>query len=176
LKLDLVHDEVERPWRPAAEIRRLAEELVAGTGPVDGELQIVLTDDATLLELNREYRKKDCPTDVLSFSYLSDHEGARAALLGGESAKKYADPHSGGEETVLVGQVLISLETVRERPAREGRDFDEEILFLMTHGLLHVLGYDHVDDEQAAEMEERERELFAPILDEYRAIRGGGRP
>jgi probable rRNA maturation factor len=154
----------------------LAEVLVASAGPIDGELQVVLTDDATLLELNREYRGKDSPTDVLSFSYLTDHEGARAALLGGQSARPYADSHSGDEKTVLVGQVLISLETVRERPAREGRNCDEEILFLMTHGLLHVLGYDHADDEQAAEMEKKERELFAPILDEYRAIQGGGRP
>lgn len=176
MKLDLVHDEVDRPWHPEAEAVALAELLVGQAGPVDGELQVVLTDDATLQELNREYRSKDKPTDVLSFSYLSDHEAARAELLGGKSAMSFAGVEVGGEESVLVGQVLISLDTVRSRPPREGRGVDEEILFLMAHGLLHVLGYDHVDDRLAAEMEEKERELFQPIRDEYLRRVGGGRP
>jgi len=176
LKLDLVHDEVDPRWDPAPEILRLAERLV-DAGPSDGQLQVVLTDDATIHELNREYRGKDKPTDVLSFSYLGGHETARHELVDGASARPYCDdPPGDSDGQLLVGQILISLDTVRERGGRSGRSFDEEILFLMVHGMLHVLGFDHVDDADAEEMEKLETSIFAPVLKESRALFGGEAP
>lgn len=176
MKLELVQDEVDRPWEPAAELLRLAERVV-DRGPIDGQLQVVLTDDATIHQLNREYRGKDKPTDVLSFSYLSGHEAARHELLDGASARPYCDdPVDEDVDSLLVGQILISLDTVRERGGRDGRSLDEEILFLMAHGMLHVLGFDHVDDSDAEEMEKLEASIFAPVLRESRLLAGGETP
>ena len=176
MKLELVHDEVDLPWEPAPEVLKLAERLV-DTGPQDGRLQVVLTDDGTIHELNRDYRGKDKPTDVLSFSYLSGHATARHELLDGANARPYCDdPVDEPGSELLVGQILISLDTVRDRGGRDGRNLDEEILFLIVHGMLHVLGFDHVNDDDAEEMEKLETSIFAPALRQSRMLTGGEAP
>jgi probable rRNA maturation factor len=169
LKLDLVVDEAARPWRPEPDWEENARALVARAGPTQAVLEVILTGDATLQELNRRYRGKDASTDVLSFSNLTGHEAARESLLRGTAeARPFADePHPVDDEDFLVGQVYISLDTVRARPPRGGRDVLDEVLFLIAHGLLHVLGYDHVEDDEASEMESREQELL---------VRSGVRP
>jgi probable rRNA maturation factor len=165
LNLDLVVERAAHPWPPAPDWAESARQLVASAGPKDGILEVILTGDAALQELNREFRGKDAPTDVLSFSHLSGHEDAREALVqGGVDPTAYCDePHPVGLDDFVVGQVYISLETVRNRPPREGRTIPEEVLFLVAHGLLHVFGYDHAEDEAAAEMRGRERELLAGV-------------
>jgi probable rRNA maturation factor len=140
----------------------LLEPYIDAIGPRDAALLVVVSDDRTLQEHNRDYRGQDRPTDVLSFSYLSEHEPARHELLRGASVRDYCDDRLEGE-TPLAGQVLISVDAVRERGLRHADDTDGEVLFLITHGALHVLGFDHVQEPQAEEMERIERELFEPL-------------
>lgn len=165
MKLDLVVEEPARPWPPAPEWTAAARTLVTSAGPKEAVLEVILTGDDTLRRLNHEFRGKDTPTDVLSFSHLSGHEPAREPLLRGrEPAAAYCqEPHPVDPNEFVVGQVYVSLETVRRRPLRSDWTISQEVLFLIAHGVLHVLGYDHVEDEAAAEMEARERELMARI-------------
>lgn len=101
------------------------------------ELSIVLCDDAFIRELNREWRGKDAATDVLSF---------------------------GQDDPVVLGDVVISVETAaRQAPGT----LEEELRVLLVHGLCHLLGFDHENEQDAAEMREREGEMLAGI--------GGGR-
>jgi probable rRNA maturation factor len=127
---------------------------------MDGILEVVLTDDAAVRDLNRRYRGKDQPTDVLSFSYLEGHAEEREALLHGRLGARDFDPGP-REDAVLVGQVLISVESMRGREVRRDHDDEEEFLFLVAHGLLHTLGYDHRDEEETAEMQAMEEMVLA---------------
>jgi probable rRNA maturation factor len=96
------------------------------------ELSILLCDDGTIHELNRDFRKKDKPTDVLAF-----------AMREGE----HADPTSN-----VLGDVVVSIDTARRQAAERGRSVKSEVTFLLAHGLLHLLGYDHRTDAEEREM------------------------
>jgi probable rRNA maturation factor len=97
------------------------------------ELSVVLVDDPYIQELNAQYRGKDCPTDVLSF-----------AMEEGEDDQTYPGQDLGFR---LLGDIVVSLETA-ERQAKEfGHSFEREVAFLVVHGMLHLLGYDHGDEE-----------------------------
>lgn len=169
MKLELVIDTVVRPWRPEAEVLRIMEAHLEAIGPSDAGLLVIVSDDRTLQEHNREFRGKDRPTDVLSFSYLTNHESARHELLRGGSAGEYCDGGFDDESAPLAGQILISIDTVRARGAQHAEDVDGEIIFLATHGLLHVLGFDHESEVDAREMEAVEAELFEPLRRTLRA-------
>ncbi|MFT4976580.1 MAG: putative rRNA maturation factor [Myxococcota bacterium] len=115
------------------------------------ELSIVLCDDAFILPLNRDYRGKDAPTDVLSFAQRE-----------GESAD--------AEDPVL-GDVIISVETARRQAEEAGLTLTQELRVLLTHGLLHLLGYDHLTEEERAEMELEERALLAELGEDVAVVR-----
>lgn len=161
MKLELVLDEGELAFGPAPEVLERIRSLVADCGPADFTLQVVLTTDATLHEHNREFRGVDRPTDVLSFSYLQGHEGHRAALLRGEvDGRRFLDFEHPQDEP-LAGQILVSLETLAARGPVHAQSLDDELAFMAVHGLLHVLGFDHTSDADAAEMEAEERQLMS---------------
>jgi probable rRNA maturation factor len=104
-------------------VRLAGERMLEAIGREDAELSIMLCDDETIHELNRDYRKKDRPTDVLSFA-MQEGEGG--------------DLHPG-----LLGDVVISVDTARRQAADRGWTIAAEIRFLLAHGLLHLLGHDH---------------------------------
>src|SRR5712692_7892482 len=110
------------------------------------ELGMLVTDDARLRELNREYAGEDEATDVLSFSLI---EGEEFAMPDG---------------VLRLGEVIISYPTA-ERQAREaGRVTEAEVAHLLIHGILHLLGYDHAEPEEGRRMRAREQELLATSL------------
>lgn len=112
-----------------------------GLDPTGIEVSMALVDDDRIRELNCRFRGKDAPTDVLSFG-MDDHEVP-------------------GEPAVL-GDIVISLETA-SREAPEPGGLGRHAMVLAIHGLLHLLGYDHENDDDAREMEAREREILAVV-------------
>ncbi len=110
----------------------------------DAELSLSLIDDPTMAELNARYRGHREPTDVLSFS-----------LVEGEHAE-----HRGA----LLGDVVLDLQYAARQAAGLGHSLDEELLRLLIHGTLHLLGYDHQEAREAQVMEARERELWARLV------------
>lgn len=165
MKLDLVLDEGQLPWRPTADWITRAQTMLDGVAPgpasARATVQFVLTDDDTLREHNRSYRDKDVPTDVLSFSYLVDHEDSADAILAGErEVLDFLDEPVADDEDPLVGQILVSLDTVLLRGPVHAADVEGEIAFMLAHGCLHVIGFDHHDDAAAAAMETAENELM----------------
>lgn len=113
--------------------------------PARGAVNIVLVDDREIRRLNRRYRGKDRPTDVLSFSYL---DGDGDAL-----------PPDG-----TVGDVYLSHETLTRDARRLGVVVSDLALRIVVHGMLHVTGYDHESDADAARMERRERAILRRLL------------
>jgi len=129
--------------------RRAAEEVLSALGPAgEVELGVIFVDDAAIQELNRRYRAKDEPTDVLSFPMQEE------------------EPQENGTRVLLLGDVVISLETA-VRWAKTGQDLAVEVVRLVVHGVLHLLGYDHETEEDAALMQAREKEML-------RLLGGGG--
>jgi probable rRNA maturation factor len=104
------------------------------------ELSVALVDDEQMRGLNASYRGKDRPTDVLSFS-----------MLEGEGAE-----HRGR----LLGDVVIGIETAARQARQRRRALDDEVARLLIHGTLHLVGHDHVHDDEARVMQAEERRLW----------------
>lgn len=114
------------------------------------ELSILFTDDAAIQVLNREWRAKDKPTNVLSFP---------------------AFPVEPGDDLPpMLGDIVLAFETVKREADEENKPFAHHLTHLTVHGLLHLLGYDHETEEQAEEMEGLEREILSSLAipDPYR--------
>lgn len=111
--------------------------------PRPAEVSILLTTDEHIHQLNRDYRGKDRPTDVLSFRQLEEED----------SRDEY-------DELVMLGDVVISVETAARQAAQRNRPLDDEVSLLVVHGILHLLGYDDETDEGAEEMREHERAVL----------------
>lgn len=109
----------------------------------ESELSLLLVDDDQIREFNRTYLKRDRSTNVISFSM---REGEFSDI----------NPQ-------LLGDIILSVETAHRDAAAEGIDFMDEVEFLVIHGLLHLLGYEHENttDKEARRMKTRERELFS---------------
>lgn len=109
------------------------------------EVSVVLSDDNYIHQLNRQYRGKDCPTDVLSFA-LNEGEGPEIIDGPGE---------------VLLGDIIISLETAARQAEEFGHSLERELAYLTVHGILHLLGYDHVTEVEKKEMRHEEEYVLA---------------
>ena len=111
------------------------------------EVGVTFLDDAAIQELNRDYRDKDRPTDVLSF-----------ALNEGDEPKIIDAP-----EEELLGDILISLETTARQAEEYGHSLERELAYLTVHGMLHLLGYDHEEPADQAEMRLEEEAVLAAL-------------
>ncbi len=131
-------------------LRRLAARVLRAAVPGGGELSVLLVDDTAIAQLNAAYRGRPQPTDVLSFSQLEGATPTGAARAAGDG--------------LLLGDVVISAETARRQARSRGRPLGEEIAALLIHGVLHLLGYDHERDREAARrMFARERAVAEAI-------------
>lgn len=111
------------------------------------EVSLMFTDDESIHEMNREYRGIDRPTDVLSF-----------ALEEGEEEEIY-----GGPEENLLGDIIISVETAVRQAQEYGHSVEREMSFLALHGMLHLLGYDHMEEDERQEMRAQEKAILASL-------------
>ena len=102
----------------------------------DAEISLTLTDDESIREINREHRGIDKPTDVLSFPMLE---------FDGDCYDVEEEPDSG---LVVLGDIVISMERAAAQAEEYGHGLKREAAFLTAHSMLHLLGYDHVDDEE----------------------------
>lgn len=118
-------------------------------GCPEAELSIVIVDDGQIRVINRDYLQRDKSTNVISFA-MQEGEGA-------------------GIQPTLLGDVVISAETAARDAAEAGLPFASELYFLLLHGILHLVGYDHErgTEEEAAVMEAKEREIFALLQQEF---------
>lgn len=133
----------EEGWRPLVE--RVCAAVAARPElivPEAAELSLLLTDDAHVRVLNRDWRGQDKPTNVLSFPAADEDDEEPGPLL---------------------GDVAVARETTAREAAEEGKTFDDHFAHLLVHGLLHLFGYDHLEDDEAEEMEALETEILAGL-------------
>ena len=122
------------------EILRAADIVGEIYGVENSELSITLMDDKNIHALNKKYRGTDKATDVLSFAFRESDE-----------------PEVIGADFEILGDVIISLERAKVQAEEFGHSFLREIIFLEVHGLLHLLGYDHIEDDERLEMEAEQK-------------------
>jgi probable rRNA maturation factor len=138
----------------AATVRRRAGKMLDHLALRGVELSVALVDDATIHTLNRSYRRKDKPTDVLAFP-MAEENGA------GKRRRAARGPVDPAAFQGMLGDVIVSIETAARQAAQRGRPQLDEVTMLLAHGLLHLLGYDHHTDADEREMTARTRELEA---------------
>ncbi len=114
------------------------------------EVGVRLSDDASVRILNRDYRGKDNPTNVLSFAAL-------------ESAGDAADFMMSPEMPLMLGDIVIARETCEREAIEQNKVLINHLVHLTVHGTLHLVGYDHMVDDEAEEMEELERQILAEL-------------
>ena len=106
----------------------------------DYEISLSLVDNKEIQELNKTYRAKDCPTDVLSFPMVDDDSPVM-------------------EEKIL-GDIVISVEKALEQAEDYGHSFLREMAFLTAHSMFHLMGYDHMDPESEEEMQKKQKDVL----------------
>ena len=137
------------------QLRRTVKTALEAEGVAcDCEINILLTDDEGIREVNRDMREIDRATDVLSFPMFD--------LVPGEHPDEYdADPDTG---LVPLGDMCISVERAKAQAEEYGHSFDREICYLCVHSVLHLLGYDHLDEgEMKRQMRGREEEIMSTL-------------
>ena len=137
-------------WPPeeelAAIVTRAIEATVSELGivPPEGcELGVVFTDDDEIAILNAQWRGKDKPTNVLSFPS--------------------GIPSPTGQLPLLLGDIVLAWRTINAEAALDGKPFDHHLTHLVVHGILHLLGYDHEEEQEAEVMEALERRVLAKL-------------
>ena len=143
--MDEQDDPLPTDWlADLAEVTMRAEELPSST-----QLSIVLVDEDHIAGLNAEYMGKAGPTDVLSFP-IEDFSAGTVAP-------------DGDGPPLMLGDIAICPSVVRRNAETAGVAFEDEMALMVVHGILHLLGRDHMTDEEAEEMEQREREILALV-------------
>ena len=123
--------------------------------PYESEVELLLTMDEEIREMNREFRDIDRATDVLSFPMIAYESPADFAFL--EEDESCFDPDTGD---LMLGTIVISKQKVVEQAEEYGHTVEREYAFLIAHSMLHLLGYDHMEEEERAVMEKKQREIL----------------
>jgi probable rRNA maturation factor len=139
---------IDKRW-----LRRLVKESLGAHGvDAEVELSLLITDDATVRELNKKYRGKDKTTDVLSFALEADKRG--------DAAAGFVMPPG---EMVHLGEVIVSYPKAAEQAAERNRAVEDELALLVVHGVLHLLGYDHDKPAREREMRSMEQRVLSAV-------------
>lgn len=130
-------------------LERVGEEALRRGEAGGAEVSVTLVDDDQIQELNRSYRAQDRPTDVLSFALREGEDGFV--------------PPAGAGIPELLGDVVISAPRARAQASEYGHSLERELGYLLTHGILHLLGYDHETEAGAAAMRAEEEAVLAAV-------------
>lgn len=110
------------------------------------EVSVTFVNNERIHEINKEYRQKDAPTDVISFAMEEMGEGEIEII--------------GEDVPAVLGDIIISIDRTKEQAEEYGHSYERELGFLAIHGFLHLLGYDHMNEEDEKVMFSRQRELL----------------
>jgi probable rRNA maturation factor len=176
-------------------LRRSIAAAACAVATTAGEVAVVLTDDSAIRALNRNWRRKDAATNVLSFPAVAadktspmispNRSGKRSSRTGTRSAARSAvkranastasESRRAGGAPALLGDIVIAYETTEREARAERKPFAHHLAHLAVHGFLHLVGYDHEADDEANAMEVLETAILArlDVPDPYE-VRGAG--
>lgn len=125
--------------------------------PYEAQVNLLITDDQGILEFNKQYRQVDASTDVLSFPMIAFRKEADFSVAE-EGEADYFDPESG---ELLLGDIILSSDKVKEQALKYGHSIKRELAFLIAHSMFHLCGYDHMTKEEADVMERKQETVLS---------------
>ncbi|MCY7778373.1 rRNA maturation RNase YbeY [Bacillus haynesii] len=147
LILDITDETGRVPEDRLAEVEKLLQFAAAEEGVADGaEVSVTIVNNEEIQKINKEYRGKDYPTDVISFALEEDGEGEIEII--------------GADMPPVLGDIIISVDKAQEQAEEYGHSLMRELGFLTVHGFLHLLGYDHMTEEEEKEMFTKQKEIL----------------
>lgn len=147
-KLELPYEEI---------IRAVVEESLDYEGcPYEAEVNVMITDNEDISQINQEFRGIESPTDVLSFPMI-EYEKPSDFDHVEEFEHDCFNPETG---ELLLGDIVISADKVKEQAEKYGHTMTRELAFLVAHSMLHLCGYDHMADEERLIMEKKQEEIL----------------
>lgn len=159
-----IENEYEKPEVLAFDWEEILRKVVMGAMdyepcPYEAELNILLTGNEEIHRINREYRQIDRPTDVLSFPMIEYPEPGNFDHCEDEDQDCF-NPETG---ELVLGDIVISVDKVLEQAEAYGHSVMRELAFLTAHSMFHLFGYDHMEEDERAVMEERQRDLLEQL-------------
>jgi len=147
LILDITDETGRVPEDQLAEIEKILQFAAAEEGVADGaEVSVTIVNNEEIQKINKEYRGKDYPTDVISFALEEDGEGEIEII--------------GADMPPVLGDIIISADKAREQAEEYRHSLMRELGFLTVHGFLHLLGYDHMTEEDEKEMFTKQKDIL----------------
>ena len=131
--------------------------------PYEAEINVILTDNEAIHAINLEPRQVDRATDVLSFPMIDYESPADFDSLEDDmnvNTEDYFNPDSG---ELMLGDIVISVEKVIEQAEKYGHSEKRELAFLVAHSMMHLFGYDHMEEEEAKVMEQKQNEVLEQL-------------
>lgn len=151
---------VEYPFDVEATVETVAQAVLEAEGcPYEVQVNVLLTDNAGIRELNRQYRRIDKETDVLSFPNLEYEMPGRFEIPQQQEADCF-DPDSG---ELILGDIILSVDRISSQAEQYGHSLRRELAFLVAHSMLHLCGYDHMEPEEAAVMEQKQEQILTQL-------------
>jgi len=127
--------------------------------PYEAQVNLLITNDQGIREFNRDHRNIDKATDVLSFPMIEFENAGDFSVVENHEAD-YFDPESG---ELLLGDIILSADKIIKQAEEFGHSIKREFAFLVTHSLLHLCGYDHMEDEERTLMEKKQNEILDKV-------------
>ena len=124
--------------------------------PYECEIYVLLTDNSGIQTINNCQRNIDAPTDVLSFPLIDYKEPGDFSVVDGDTCD-YFNPESG---ELMLGDIIISMDRVYEQAESYNHSNTRELAFLVAHSMLHLFGYDHIDEEERKQMEDLQEQIL----------------
>jgi len=159
IEVFVADEQTDKPVDTMRWVRLATDVLLAEGVKDDCELSMLFVDEKSMGDLNERFLGREGPTDVLAFP-MDDEliESGRQPDQGGRGPGSPAEP---SDAPILVGDVVICPKVAERQALEHNVPVDDELSLLVVHGVLHLLGFDHEEDDEAAVMERRERELMA---------------
>lgn len=126
--------------------------------PYESEISLTLVDDDAICEINSQFRQIDRPTDVLSFPMVEYETAGEFDFL-----EDYYEPFNPETGELMLGDIVISLDKVKQQSESYGHSVLREYAFLIAHSMLHLMGYDHEDEEEAKVMFSKQEEILKSL-------------
>ena len=126
--------------------------------PYEAEINVLITDNEQIQKINAKNRGIDAPTDVLSFPMIEYETPADFDAL--EDMWEVFHPETG---ELLLGDIVLSVDKIKSQAEEYGHSIERELSFLVAHSMLHLFGYDHMEEDERAVMEQKQREILEQL-------------
>ncbi len=155
-----IHFECDEGFERGADYEPLISKVIEASldyekCPYEAEVNVVLTGNEEIHQINKKFRNIDRPTDVLSFPAIDYESSSDFNHL--EQYMEYFNPETG---ELLLGDIMISIEQAKKQAEEYNHSLEREIAFLTAHSMLHLCGYDHMEEEERVIMEEKQEAIL----------------